>query len=48
MTCPTNASDSRLTLPQRVRLGTLAKVPFGVDEYTCAGGLLREALRLVR
>lgn len=29
-------------------LGTLAKVPFGVDEYTCAGGLLREPVALVR
>ena len=29
-------------------LGTLAKVPFGVDEYTCAGGLMQQAMPLVR
>jgi len=29
-------------------LGTLAKVPFGVDEYTCAGALLQEPVPLVR
>ncbi len=29
-------------------LGTLAKVPFGVDEYTCAGGLFQKPMRLVR
>jgi 2,5-furandicarboxylate decarboxylase 1 len=29
-------------------LGTLAKVPFGVDEYTCAGALLQSPIPLVR
>jgi UbiD family decarboxylase len=29
-------------------LGTLAKVPFGVDEYTCAGAMLGEPVKLVR
>ena len=29
-------------------LGTLAKVPFGVEEYNCAGGLLQAPVPLVR
>jgi 2,5-furandicarboxylate decarboxylase 1 len=51
-----NATERREELPVAIilgyhpafALGTLAKVPFGVDEYTCAGALLQTPVPLVR